>query len=255
MRFLLPTLFLLAACEAPASDRVDLPPELMEISGLAVAGPGQLYAHDDERAVIFEIEASSGQVLHRFALGDPTLRGDFEGIAAGDGRVHLITSDGQILAAPATGPETRAYQVHDSGTDCEVEGLSLAPSPGELLILCKEVRGAAGHWLRIYRWKTDGSEPARVWIDADLSERLGDRRFAPSSIEWMADRRQIVIASARERMLMMLDESGAVIALAPLGEGHRQPEGLAWLDGRLLVADEGTRRRPATLTVVPLPVP
>ncbi len=253
---------LLAACDAPASDpgvrtgQIALSTDLREISGLAAAGPDSVFAHDDERASIHEINLSSGRVVRRFSLGSPPARGDFEGIAAEVDQIHLVTSDGRIWTAPLGEDGTHvAFTVSESGADCEVEGLSLAPQPGELLILCKEVRGAAGKRLRIYRWSPTGDGRVGAPLhDIDLTDTLGEgRRFAPSGIEWIEDRRLLVIISARDRMMIVLDEAGRLVDLAALSNDQNQPEGVAWLGGRLLVASEGTPRRPAMLTTLPLP--
>ncbi|MBC7788949.1 MAG: hypothetical protein H7Z74_03295, partial [Anaerolineae bacterium] len=78
--------------------RVLLPGKLAEISGLAISQDGRMFAHDDERAVIFELNAS-GEIVKSFELGDRTVRGDFEGLAMAGGRFYMITSDGIIYEA------------------------------------------------------------------------------------------------------------------------------------------------------------
>ncbi|HYN45337.1 MAG TPA: hypothetical protein VES64_01460, partial [Allosphingosinicella sp.] len=190
-------LLFLPACSAPAARPYhDLPLGLREISGLAAASPGSVFAHDDERAVVHEIELATGRTLRRFSLGDPPARGDFEGIAADRTHVYLITSDGQLLAAPigADGASV-PFEVHDTGVGaaCEIEGLSLAPEPDSLLILCKRARhGRREGRLLIYRWSIGGAAPVgRPWRDIDLGEAADGALdgFAPSSIEWVAARR------------------------------------------------------------------
>src|SRR3954462_5238642 len=71
-----------------------LPDTLHEISGLAALPDGRLFAHDDEHGVIYEIDPAEGELKKSFALGDPPLRGDFEGIAIADRDFYLMTSDG-----------------------------------------------------------------------------------------------------------------------------------------------------------------
>ena len=58
---------------APAQQR-RLPRRLREISGLAVTSDGRLFGHDDERAVIYEIDVEGGQIVKSFAIGDPPRR-------------------------------------------------------------------------------------------------------------------------------------------------------------------------------------
>jgi hypothetical protein len=255
-------LLLLPACSAPApaQESRDLPLALREVSGLAAASPGSVFAHDDERAIVHEIDLATGRAIRIFSLGGPPARGDFEGIAADRDRVWLIASDGQLLAARIGADGARVpFEVHDTGAgaDCEIEGLSLAPEPGNLLILCKRARrGGREGRLIIYQWNIAAAAPVRQpWRDIDLRDALGDERsgFAPSSIEWVPARRQLVLVSARDRRLLVLDETGRILGTRTLSAArHSQPEGLAiTASGALAVADEGQGGRPARLTIYP----
>ena len=131
-----------------------LPDPLSEISGLAAASPNSVFAHDDERGIIHEVSLDDGRIIRSFAIGNPVLSGDFEGIAADGERLWLIDSEGVIHAFNAGPDRTRVRQVeYDTGVGeyCEIEGLSLAPDPDKLMIVCKnmlrgERRGDAGHF-------------------------------------------------------------------------------------------------------------
>lgn len=265
-------LLLLAGCAAtPAANEanattaeadgvrvISLPESLTEISGLAVAGPNSLFAHDDEQGAVSEIDVANGQVLRSFSFGG---RGDYEGIAARDGRIFVITSEGMLhsFAAAANGatvtPETSDT---GAGEQCEIEGLSLSPRPNQLLILCKEIEGRGNRGrLLVLAWDVAARRLAeRPFIDADLSDALGENRrgFAPSSIDWDSSRRRIVIVSARNRLLLQLDESGRIVGQRTLDQArHPQAEGVAVMpNGALAVADEaGDSGGPGRLTVYP----
>ena len=54
---------------------------LEEISGLAVTREGRVFAHNDERAVFYELDPGSGEILKAFSAGIGGIPGDFEGIA------------------------------------------------------------------------------------------------------------------------------------------------------------------------------
>ncbi|MGE0178730.1 MAG: SdiA-regulated domain-containing protein [Sphingomonas sp.] len=265
-------LLLLAGCTAnPAANEanattaeadgvrvISLPESLREISGLAVAGPNSLFAHNDEHGMVSEVDVASGQVRRAFRFGG---RGDYEGIAAADGRIFVITSNGILssFAAGADGATVEADTI-DTGTgdQCEIEGLSLSPRPGELLILCKDVRGRGNRGrLLIFSWEIAARRrAAQPFVDADLSDVLGENRrgFAPSSIDWDAARRRILIVSARNRLLLQLDENGTVVAQRVLDAArHPQAEGVAAMpNGALAVADEaGDSGGPGRLTIYP----
>ncbi|HSG35273.1 MAG TPA: SdiA-regulated domain-containing protein [Sphingomonadaceae bacterium] len=253
---------LLAAC-SKADDSgetvFNLPTELTEVSGLAVAGPDSVFTHDDEFAIVYEIRLRDGKVLRAFAFGEPTLEGDFEGIAAAAGHVYLVTSDGLIyLAEPGVHGERVTFYVYDSGIGprCEVEGLSLSPAPGELLLLCKRFRNDDDEArLEIHRWKTGSyrAEP-EPFLSLPLAGLLGEAEqvdFRPSSIEWDPRTRQMYVVSARNRMLVVLDAEGAPVETRRLDSSrHPNVEGIALMpDGRLVLADEGSETREGRLTV------
>lgn len=255
----------LSACtpgDAKEEDgRIALPSSLTEISGLASASDDSVFAHDDERAVIYELRASDGEVLRSFQLGRFAVAGDFEGVATLGDRIYLITSDGQIYDALIGADGDRVdYQVHDSGVGehCEVEGLSQTPSANGLLVLCKEMnRKQDRDHLHIYRWET-GCEvtAAELWLKISLKDLLGgskSKNFAPSALEWDPQKKQLWIASARSRDLLVLSETGALIERRKLDEErHPQAEGLTLLpDDRLILADEQADARSAYLTIYP----
>lgn len=258
---------LLVACAREPKDEnsgvLNLPTELSEVSGLAVAGPDSVFTHDDEYAIIYEFRLKDGHILRAFALGEPTLEGDFEGIATAGARVFLVTSDGLIYSAPkGENAERVSYRVYDSGIGprCEVEGLSQSPEPGELLLLCKRFRNDSEEAkLEIYRWRI-GKDRAET--EPYLSLRLEDlvpgdelAEFRPSGIEWEPSSGRLYIVSARNRSLLILDPDGKMLDHRRLNATrHPETEGITLMpDGRLVLADEGSRTREGRLTAYKAP--
>ena len=253
---------LLAACghsQSNGEESYNLPSKLNEASGLAVAGPGSVFTHGDEYAIIYEFRLSDGKVLRTFAIGEPTLEGDFEGIATGKGRVFLVTSDGLIYSfLPGENGKRVAYRVYDSGIGprCEIEGLSQAPAPGELLLMCKRFRNDNNDpLLEIYRWRI-GAEHAeeKPFLSLSLDPLLDkDERaeFRPSGLEYNPACQQFYVVSARNRMVLILDTSGDLAGQHKFKKSrHPQTEGIAVMpDGRLVLADEGSRTRKGRLTI------
>jgi uncharacterized protein YjiK len=253
---------LLAACGKPAvpgETTYHLPSELTEVSGLAVAGPDSVFTHDDEFAIIYEFRLRDGHVLRTFALGRPTIEGDFEGIATAGAQVFLVTSDGLIYAAEAGDNGARVpYRVYDSGIGprCEVEGLSQAPTAGDLLLLCKRLRNDPDDTrLEVYLWHI-GAERAEAapFLSLPLDTLLDEAdqaEFRPSGLEWDPAARHLLVVSGRNRMVLYLDPSGKLLDRKRLsGERHPKTEGITILPGgRLVLADEGSRTREGRLTV------
>jgi uncharacterized protein YjiK len=258
---------LLAACGAPssveardASDSVfqsapaqqwRLPNELREISGLAVAPDGRLFAHDDEHAVIYQLDATRGAIVKSFALGDGALTGDFEGLAIGpDGAFWMTTSQGRLyrFTEGANGAQV-TFEIFDSGLDeiCEVEGLAYVPSEESLILACKQNHARRMRdEVSLYRWQFSGAaQPWRELHEADIASAAGVEHFRTSSIEFDAASGRILLLSARDSALAELGPDGALLTARALGGGHAQPEGAAVLaDGSLLISDEASGGRP-----------
>ena len=258
---------LLAGCgdngNEPSEVGFNLPSGLTEASGLAVAGEDSVFTHDDTHAIIYEVGLNDGRVKRAFALGDPTIEGDFEGIAVADGRVFLISSDGLIYAAePGKNGIRVPYKVYDSGVGqhCEVEGLADSPDPHKLLILCKRMRiEEAQPKLNIYQWQigADRADDA-PWMAIPYDQLIEQRQwaeFGPSSIEWDAANGHIFVASAHNRLLLVLDRQGRLVKRLNFDQArHPKVEGLAVMpNGRMALADEGSRARNGRITVFPMP--
>ncbi len=247
----------------PRSNNVALSPALLEVSGLAAASENSVFAHNDEHAIVHEIDVETGRATRIFALGDPTIEGDFEGIAVAAGMIYLVTSDGLIYAAiPGRDGERVAYRTHDSGVGplCEVEGLTNAPDGGYLLLLCKRLRrGQSPPRLEIHRWRlgTEHAEP-EPWLSIPLDSFLSDSEAAelgPSGIEWDSVNERFLIVSGRSQLLISIDRQGNVIETRQLQTAlHPKAEGIAILPAcRLLLADEGGETRRARLANYPCP--
>jgi len=228
-----------------------LPKRLREASGLTLTDAGALLVHDDERAVIYQIDYTLGSVVKTFALGNPPVRGDFEGIAAVADAIYLMTSDGVLLRSVEGHYGQRlAFERFDTGLShqCELEGLTFDAERRDLLLACKQPRAKALEGqVAVYRWSVESRRlgPAPILIDARaVASRLGTKGFNPSALA-IADGHLILLA-AKQQALLETDMRGSIVSALrlPLAKRHAQPEGLAIAaDGRLIIADEGGTRR------------
>jgi len=244
---------------------LQLPPRLTEISGLAVASDQTVYAHDDEYGIIYELDISTGEAISIFALGNPTLSEDFEGIAVHGKWIYLITSDGVLFESPIGAHRKRvSYNRYETGIGelCEVEGLAVKseiksdPSADPtFLILCKSPREKYYRdRLTVFKWTFGARMDAPTHflsIDRDLILTSKEqRRFNPSAIEWVVKDQSIFVISARNRQVLHLNEEGDVLSKHLLDElGHPQSEGLTIMpNGDWIIADEGQGGNPGTLS-------
>lgn len=223
--------------------RWEMPGRLAEVSGLALTPDGRLFAHDDERGRVHEIDTGTGEVGKRLDLqGD--VRGDFEAIAVVGERFFLITSAGLLHEfREGADREEVAHRVTDTrlGARCEVEGLAHDPVEQTLLVACKRATPDRGV-LVIHRLPLDPADGpvGAIEIATAALPPLGlDEDFQPSAI-LVTPVGTLLLASAVGEMLLEVDRDGRALHGVRLDPGrHPQTEGLA-LDGegRLYLADE-----------------
>ena len=245
-----------ASLSAPAPDRVvDLPAKLHEASGLAVTADGRVLSHNDEHAVVREIDPATGAIVKSFHVGD--LKGDFEDIAvAGDGAIWLLDSNGVLLRFMEGADGAQApFETVDTGLKdtCELEGLAWRATSRSLILACKVMHARAMRdRVELYEWSIEGRRltPLLNLPMASLAAAAGVAAFHPSAVQIDPASGRIVLLAGREQALVELDPAGAVLAGRRFGAEHPQPEGLAILpDGALLIADEGPKKHiPARLT-------
>lgn len=234
-----------------------MPPELREISGLALTSDGRLLTHDDEVGRIYEIDPRRGVILKRFMLGDTPVRADFESIAVGAGSVYLLASNGVLyeFKEGADGAHV-PYSIHDLklGHECEFEGMAYQTDSASLLLPCKRAAKKSLHdQLVIYRWRLQGPDSTRLsMFTIPLAQVVGSngwKGFHTSDMALDPTTGNYVLISHLELGLVEITPAGQVVRSGPLPGTHHQPEGVAITrDGMLIVSDEGSKK-PAAITL------
>lgn len=236
-----------------------LPKKRREISGLTVLGGNRFLAHDDEKGVVFEIDYRNGEIVKAFELSDlrKPVADDFEGIAAAEGRIYLVSSAGRLYEfGEGTDGEAVLYTLYTTGIgrDYEIEGLAYDPDQRVLLLISKNPKGSKQEPLiAIYRWSLDTKqlvkEPILIPIRV-FTVHISSRKFQPSGIERHPISGNYFIVAARQYAVAEISPQGKVLAVEKLAANrHPQAEGIAFAsDNALVVSDEGVGKR-ATLTV------
>jgi len=223
-----------------------LPDRVHEVSGLAVAPDGRLFAHDDEIGVIYEINAADGSIVKWFAIGEPIVTGDFEGLT--------ITPAGDFWLTTSTGRLYRFREGEDRGNvryerantgleeDCEIEGVAYQAANESLILACKRTYGRSMEDRAALRIWPIGGGPAEPW-GASAGDYAGAARapsFTPSDVTIDAASGRVLVLSSRSAALVELSPDGELLGARRLEGRHRQAEGAAVMaDGSLVVADEG----------------
>ena len=240
-----------------------LPRELEEVSGLAMTGDNRLLAHNDERAIVFEIDYLQGSIVKAFQLADMNhpVAGDFEGIAATDDGIFLVTSTGRLYEFhEGIAGESVLFNVYTTGVgrDFEIEGLTYDRGLRVLLLMCKDARSLDMEGqLAIYQWSVDEKqmkENGRILIRVkEFARHVSGRKFHPSGIERHPVSGNYFVVAGRQGAIGEMTPAGQVVTVRKFpARWHRQVEGITFAaDGTLIVADEGAGRK-GRLTLYPV---
>jgi len=233
-----------------------MPPELREISGMALTADGRIVAHDDEVAKIYVIDPRRGILLKSFTLGTG-MRGDFESIAVAGPDIYMLASNGVLFqfqeGADGAGVPYSAIDMH-LGNECEFESMVYQADSNWLVMPCKNAKDKSlAHNLVIYRWKLSGNAADRIsMITVPIPQLVGNNKWKtlrPSDITIDPTTGNFVMISSHEQALIETTRSWRLVRAEVLPHGHNQPEGIAITkDSIMMISDEATRK-PAAITL------
>ncbi|MEP6508073.1 MAG: SdiA-regulated domain-containing protein [Gemmatimonadales bacterium] len=233
-----------------------MPPELREISGLALTADGRVLAHDDEVAKIYVIDPKRGIMLKQFTLGTG-MRADFESITEAGSDIYMLASNGVLYqfqeGADGSGVPYSANDLH-LGKECEFESMVYQADSNWLVMPCKNARDKTlEHNLVIYRWKIGGTADNRLsMVSVPFAQLVGNNKWKslhPSDITIDPATGNFVMISSHENALIEMTRNFGLVRAEKLPPGHNQPEGVAITkDGILMISDEATRK-PADISL------
>jgi uncharacterized protein YjiK len=230
-----------------------MPPELREISGLALTSRGTVLTHDDNIGRVYEIDPKTGILLKAFSLAGG-VRGDFEAITIAGSDIYLLRSNGRIFKFKE-GPDASQvpFSTYDTGLgkECEFESMTYEADSSRLLLVCKKfLQKQAPKELLIYRVPLPlGNRSAITAMQVAMKNVVGSNKwknFHPSDIGIDPITKNYVIIASREKGLIVVTPDGEVVRSEPIPGDHRQAEGVAITpDSLLLVSDEANVKPPA----------
>ena len=233
-----------------------MPPELREISGLAITPRGTVLTHDDNVGRVYEIDPKTGILLKGFSLKDG-VRGDFEAITIAGTDVYLMESKGKIFKfKEGKDAEQVPYTVYDTGLrkTCEFESMVYEPDSSRLVLVCKRIlTKPAPHEMWIYRLPLPlGNPSAMTMLRIPIQDVIGSNKwknFHSSDINIDPITKNYVIVSSNQKGLVVIKPDGEMVRSEPLPGDHRQPEGVAVTRDSLLMVSDESNVKPAALTL------
>ena len=231
-------------------ERVNLPSELLEVSGITFTDDNRLFAHGDEDGDIFEIDPASGKIIKRFHLGSlMVIKGDFEDITYVNGIFYLAESNGKLYEfTEGNNGEFVKYKTFKTflTSKNDVEGLCYDNETNSLLLACKESAGKEfGNDKTVYSFALDNLEleqtPRFVISFKDIKNNTVEGKFNPSGIARNPVSGTFYIIAARGNTIIEISKNGEILDQADLPEKiHVQAEGIAFKsDGTLYISNEG----------------
>jgi uncharacterized protein YjiK len=233
-----------------------MPPELREISGLAITSSGTVLTHDDNVGRVYEIDPKTGILLKGFSLKDG-VRGDFEAITIAGTDVYLLESKGKIFKfKEGKDAEQVPYTVYDTGLrkTCEFESMVYEADSSRLVLVCKRIlTKPAPHEMWIYHIPLPLGDPSAMsMLRIPIADVIGSNKwknFHSSDINIDPITKNYVIISSNQKGLVVIKPDGEVVRSEPLPGDHRQPEGVAVTSDSLLMVSDESNVKPAALTL------
>lgn len=232
-----------------------MPPQLREISGLALTSRGTVLTHDDNSGRVSEIDPKTGILVKAFSLiGNQ--KEDFEAITIAGNDIYLMASDGKLFRfrEGADGQQVQ-FMMFDTGLGkkCEFESLAYEADSTRLVMVCKRILDKqAPKELVLYRMPLPLNRATFSVIQVPLKQVVGSNKwknFRPSDITIDPFTRNYVIIASHEKGLLVLTPDGDVVRSEPLPGDHRQPEGVAITKDSILLISDEANVKPAAITL------
>lgn len=234
--------------------QLELSKELNEISGIAFSATGGLYAHNDEKGIIYKLDAATGKILKKFYIGKSLIKEDFEDIAIADKKFYLITSAGKIYEFEEAANDGRAeYNTYDSGvTDAvEIEGLCYDKKTNSLLFAGKTSPAKLKDYRFVFSFslesKKSEKDPKFQIPVKELKDKFGLKDFFPSAIGYSDETGSYYIISGKGKPAVIeIDGKGTILNAANLSpKANAQPEGIAFSkSGSVYISNEAAGKKP-----------
>lgn len=234
--------------------RWQLPPELAEISGLALTSDGRLFAHNDETARITEIDYRRGTVVKSFVVEET---GDFEGLTYAGDHFILMASNGVLFQfnEGENGERVDCTTIDTHlGKECEFEGVAYDDGADAVILACKNVGDKKlKDAVVLYHYPLGGESGAKATMQViPYSELLANEEWhelRPTDIAIDPASGNYVIVSTRKNAIVEFTPNGEPVITKELDQRHPQPEGVAVTRDHILIISDEASNAAAVITL------
>jgi len=248
------------------NEKIKLPDELTEISGIDLYRKSKLVCVNDEKGKVYIYDVKKDELKQSVAFGK---RGDYEGIANVHDTIYILNSNGTVNQI--TGFETAEQKTMEFKTflkkENDTEGLCFDSINHRLLIACKQDPGAGLKGVRtVYGFDLKtmqlGAQPVytiklqdlkRFLLNTDKQKLIGeemknffdpkkgDVTFQPSEIAIHPLTDEIYMISTVGKLMIVMNRAGTILHILSMDPGiFKQPEGLCFFpNGDMYISDEG----------------
>jgi uncharacterized protein YjiK len=242
--------------------RWELPPELVEISGIAFTGSDEVASVQDEEGRIYIYNLESRKLTRQVPFAGP---GDYEGIAVVGPAAWVIRADGVLYEVQDYRENKAKTTKHVTGLTQEqdVEGLTYDKKNNRLLMAIKgkEAGGADYKGIYAFNLKTKKMEktPAyRLQLSDPVFSNAGGKKkedvIQPSDLVVHPSSGELYVLEGAKPKMLILDASGKPRHLYKMkSSDFPQPEGIDFNEaGDLFISNEGGKGQ-GTIVKVSLP--
>lgn len=227
----------------------DVPPVLVEISGIAWMANNRFACIQDEDGIIFIYNTATSSIERQISFAGP---GDFEGLTLVGDIAYAMRSDGRIFEINDINsklPVVHEYKTH-LVEENNVEGLTYDKANNRLLAAIKGAEIHGGAYKGIYAFdlvsKTMSETPVYKIDFADKvfkgsKAKKAHKIIQPSEIAVNPLNGDVLISDAISPKLIRLNKSGNITGLFRMASHEfAQAEGITFSPGgKLYIANEG----------------
>lgn len=232
----------------------DLPENLREVSGIALASENRAFLVQDELGALFEYDLQNEEVVGILRFTDT---GDFEDVALAGEKAFVLRSDGTVFSFNthnfAGDTEKITVPVHSTN----LEGLFFDPAKNRLYMASKSepLTGSKDErW--IYQLNPNELNKPELFLsvsNSEINELLRQKypqlvtdnlkaEFNPSAIAVHPETSEVFVLSATDRLLAVFANKNLTNVFPLPSDFFYKPEGLAFSSkGDLYITSEGIK--------------